>query len=73
MLLAKSPRERAERDHAEEDAADDQHGRDDVAAFGGGVGEEREHGASLTDALGVGGHRTRDARRVGDVVAETET
>ena len=42
-----------EPDHGEEDQPDDQHAGDDVTAFRGGVGEQREHGASLTHAPGV--------------------
>jgi len=49
LVLAELARERAEPDHAEEDQADDQHSGDDVTAFLGGVGEEREHGSSLTE------------------------
>ena len=52
-MLLELPRQRAETDHAEEDQADDQHPGDDVPTFRGGVGEQREHGASLTDPFGV--------------------
>jgi dihydroflavonol-4-reductase len=40
-------RQRADPDHAEEDQADDQHAGDDVLAFRGGVGEQREHRARV--------------------------
>ena len=59
----------AERDHADEDQADDEHAGDDVAALLGGVGEQREHGASLTHSPGVGRERAFDGRRVCGVVA----
>jgi len=52
-VLLELPRQRAEANHAEEDQADDQHPGDDVPTFRGGVGEQREHGASLTDPFGV--------------------
>jgi dihydroflavonol-4-reductase len=47
LVLPELPRERAEPDHAEEDQPDDQHAGDDVPAFRGGVGEQREHPARV--------------------------
>jgi dihydroflavonol-4-reductase len=47
LVLPELPRERAESDHAEEDQPDDQHAGDDVPAFRGGVGEQREHPARV--------------------------
>jgi dihydroflavonol-4-reductase len=42
-VLAEPARERAETDDREEDQPDDEHPGDDVTAFLGGVGEQREH------------------------------
>jgi hypothetical protein len=39
----------AEDDDGDEDEANDQHPEDDVPALGGGVGEQRGHGATLDD------------------------
>ena len=52
-MAAELARERTEADHGQEDQADDQHPGDDVPTFRGGVGEQREHGTSLTDPFGV--------------------
>ena len=52
-MFPELPRQRAQPDHAEEDQPDDQHPGDDVPTFRGGVGEQREHGASLADPFGV--------------------
>jgi hypothetical protein len=60
VLLAELPRERAEPDHAQEHEPRDQHARDHVPAFLRGVCEQREHVASLTDAVPVEQERALD-------------
>ena len=62
-MLADLPRERTEADYGEEDQPDDQHAGDDVPALLGGVREQREHGASLTHATGVGRMRRLERGR----------
>jgi dihydroflavonol-4-reductase len=47
LVLPELARERAEPDHGQEDQADDEHARDDVTAFRGGIGEQREHRARV--------------------------
>jgi dihydroflavonol-4-reductase len=47
LMLLEPARERAEPDHGQEDQADDEHAGDDVTAFGGGIGEQREHRARV--------------------------
>jgi nucleoside-diphosphate-sugar epimerase len=46
-MLLEPARERAEPDHGQEDQPDDEHAGDDVTAFRGGIGEEREHRARV--------------------------
>jgi dihydroflavonol-4-reductase len=47
LMLPEPSGERAEADHGQEDHTDDQHAGDDVPAFRGGVGEQREHRARV--------------------------
>jgi dihydroflavonol-4-reductase len=47
LVLPELLRQRAQPDHAEENQPDDQHAGDHMLAFGGGIGEQREHPARV--------------------------
>jgi hypothetical protein len=66
-------RQVTEQDGPEEDKPDDEHREDDIPSFLGGIGQEPErgeHGAMLSQPLGMRGERAVDELVTGRVSCE---